>query len=174
MALPIAKPQMAGIDQITQRRNGSLFCPCGVTFDCVGCAAFSKLRPSSLATLSSTAAVVVAVGVSASSSWKCAKLRPLENMEFESKVAPASMLGRENARTFHREPRQRSRNPRFAFGLHPPTPPLDAPCVGFGHLVHPWVGQISLKKGCMWGPTHFTFTVVLLRPLPPASLNRTG
>lgn len=127
MALPIAKPQMAGIDQITQRRNGSLFCPCGVTFDCVGCAAFSKLRPSSLATLSSTAAVVVAVGVSASSSWKCAKLRPLENMEFESKVAPASMLGRENARTFHREPRQRSRNPRFAFGLHPPTPPPRRP-----------------------------------------------
>jgi hypothetical protein len=174
MALPIAKPQMAGIDQITQRRNGSLFCPCGVTFDCVGCAAFSKLRPSSLATLSSTAAVVVAVGVSASSSWKCAKLRPLENMEFESKVAPASMLGRENARTFHREPRQRSRNPRFAFGLHPPTPPLDAPLRWVWSLVHPWVGQISLKKGCMWGPTHFTFTVVLLRPLPPASLNRTG
>ena len=71
---------MAGTDQITQRRNGSLFCPCGVTFACVGCAALSKLRPFSLATLSSTAAVV-AVGVSASSSWKCAKLRLLENME---------------------------------------------------------------------------------------------
>jgi len=146
MALPIAKPQMAGIDQITQRRNGSLFCPCGVTFDCVGCAAFSKLRPSSLATLSSTAAVVVAVGVSASSSWKCAKLRPLENMEFESKVAPASMLGRENARTFHREPRQRSRNPRFAFGLHPPTPPLDAPCVGFGHWCTPGWDRLVVKR----------------------------
>ena len=153
MALPIAKPQMAGIDQITQRRNGSLFCPCGVTFDCVGCAAFSKLRPSSLATLSSTAAVVVAVGVSASSSWKCAKLRPLENMEFESKVAPASMLGRENARTFHRGS---VRNPRFAFGLHPPTPPLDAPCVGFGHWCTPGGGTDSLKKGC--GDRHISLS----------------
>lgn len=79
-ALPIAKPQMAGTDQITQRRNGSLFCPCSVTFACVGCAALSKLWPFSLATLSSTAAAVVAVGASASSSWKCAKLRPLENI----------------------------------------------------------------------------------------------
>ena len=80
-ALPIAKPQMTGTDQITQQRNGSRFCPCSETFPCVGCAALSKLRPFSLATLSSTAAVVVASGVSASSSWKCAKLRPLENMQ---------------------------------------------------------------------------------------------
>ena len=79
-ALPIAKPQMTGTDQITQQRNGSRFCPCSETFPCVGCAALSKLRPFSLATLSSTAAVVVASGVSASS-WKCAKLRPLENMQ---------------------------------------------------------------------------------------------
>ena len=82
---------MAGTDQITQRRNGSLFCPCGVTFACVGCAALSKLRPFSLATLSSTAAVV-AVGVSASSSWKCAKLRPLENMESESDTIKTYVL----------------------------------------------------------------------------------
>lgn len=137
---------MAGTDQITQRRNGSLFCPCGVTFACVGCAALSKLRPFSLATLSSTAAVV-AVGVSASSSWKCAKLRLLENME----------------RSLRRESDLSYQNMQLSF-LGQKTRGLET-----GIKDHTLKGR---------GPTQITFTVVLLRPLPPvrppASLNRTG
>jgi len=116
-ALPIAKPQMTGTDQITQQRNGSRFCPCSETFPCVGCAALSKLRPFSLATLSSTAAVVVASGVSASS-WKCAKLRPLENMQRalmrrESDVAKCARASRTHNSTLSEDTKTRG-HPRMA------------------------------------------------------------